>query len=56
MRVPFGPESPATMREVLVSHLMPPIRGCDPRDTALDRGAGFFMEAGDPREPDGPRR
>ncbi len=33
--VPFGPESPATMRQVLKDHLMPAIRGLDPRDTEV---------------------
>lgn len=33
--VPFGPESPATMRQVLSNHLMPAVRGLDPRDTAV---------------------
>ncbi|KPP84067.1 MAG: muconate cycloisomerase [Rhodobacteraceae bacterium HLUCCA08] len=46
--VPFGPESPATMREVLVSHLMPAIRGLDPRDTAL---IAARMEAAIPGHP-----
>jgi len=30
--VPFGPESPETMRHVLFDHLMPVLKGCDPRD------------------------
>lgn len=33
--VPFGPESPATMRQVLTDHLLPAVRGLDPRDIGL---------------------
>lgn len=46
--VPFGPESPATMREVLTTHLMPAVRGLDPRDTGL---IAARMNAAIPRHP-----
>jgi len=30
--VPFGPESPDTMRRAIFDHLLPAVIGCDPRD------------------------
>lgn len=46
--VPFGPESTATMRQVLTQHLMPAVRGVDPRDTSV---IAARMEAAIPGHP-----